>query len=338
MGTTTRIHVHNSCADVTSNVVLMYLQPVDPQDNYLYSAWNVLNPSPGSQQQVELNTSFSASIAAVGSSVQDYSDPVALTLGAPALITDQNNQSPAIVGISTRPITGDEVGLDNECISPPTPLSAIWYVNGRKVVETNNTPATALNAGFVTTFQLQQSVWVMFGQRPQTTTTYTIQTFGEAVEIPIPNGAADVYIEAFTNPHGIDTFQPLTANNFNALVQRSVRDFVSYRRSSLLREGSRLRAGTNSPQATTKDISDVSVQPLSGEPVLNGHGVGYVVFDGTKVAEVHSGLFPPSADLPVEGREYKVTGTYDANHLPFSYAVKCTKADRPVSAFELTTV
>ncbi|MGV1009985.1 MAG: hypothetical protein ACOYBY_15470 [Dermatophilaceae bacterium] len=219
--TTTVIHVHNSVTQPTSNVVLLFLQPVSAQDNYVYSAWNVLNPSSGSHQQVDLTTSFSASVAAIGSAVSDYTDPVGLTLGTPALVSNPNNQSPAIAGLSSRSITSDEVGLDNECITPDTDLSSIWYVNGNEVVQTNNTATTSLNPGFVSTFQLKQSVWVMFGQRPTTTTTYTVQTFNQAVQIPIPNGATDVYIEAYTDANGIDTFKSVSSADFYASVQRS---------------------------------------------------------------------------------------------------------------------
>jgi len=219
--TTTVIHVHNGVTQPTSNVVLLFLQPVSAQDNYVYSAWNVLNPSSGSHQQVDLTTSFSASVAAIGSAVSDYTDPVGLTLGTPALVANPNNQSPAIAGLSSQSITSDEVGLDNECTTPDTDLSIIWYVNGNEVVQTNNTTTTSLNPGFTGTFQLIQSVWVMFGQRPTTTTTYTVQTFSQSVQIPIPNGATDVYIEAYTDSKGIDTFKSVSSVDFYASVQRS---------------------------------------------------------------------------------------------------------------------
>ena len=334
--TTTIIHVHNSVTDVTSNVVLLFLQPVAAEDNYVYSAWNVLNPSPGSHQQVDLTTSFAGSIAALGSAVTDYTDPAGLTLGTPGLITDSNNQSPAIAGTSTRSITTDEVGLDNECLTPATDLSVIWYVNGNKVVETNNTAATTLNPGFVSTFQLKQSVWVMFGQRPQITTTYTVQTFNQAVQIPIPNGATDVYIEAYTE-NGIDTFKPVTADQFSALTQQSARDFLGYRRAALAEmENAQLR-GTGSAQIVTKDISEVSVLPLHGDPFLNGHGIGHIDFDGPTVTQLRCGIFPINGPVPTVGQEYRITGTYDLTHLPFNYQLKCTQAGRPASYFAPTT-
>ena len=40
-------------------------------------------------------------------------------------------------------------------------------------------------------------------------------------EIPIPNGATDLYIQAFTDPTGRDTFQAVTPAEFAALSQKS---------------------------------------------------------------------------------------------------------------------
>jgi len=334
--TTTTIHVHNTVTDVTSNVVLMFLQPVQPQDNYVYSAWNVLNPAPGSHQQIDLTTSFSASIAAFGSSVTDFTDPVGLTLGTPALVSDPNQQSPAIGGQSSRQITQDQVGLDNECLSPATNLSVIWYVNGNKVVETNNTASTTLNPGFVSTFQLKQSVWVMFGQRPQITTTYTAQTFGQAVEIPIPNGATDVYILAYTD-NGIDTFKPTTQAEYEELVSRSRQDFQNYQRRQLDElENTQLRGGrAGNLQVTTRQIENVSVLPLHGDPLLGGHGIGAIDFNGPDVVQLRCGIFAQNAPIPAVGTQYRITGTYaDGSKLPFGYTLTCSQAGRPASYFQ----
>ncbi len=217
---TTRIHIHNGIDKDNSNVMMLFLQPVEPKEDYVYSAWNVLNPSRNSQQQCELATSFAASIASFESPNVNYSDPVALTLGAAALITNKNGLSPAISGISNAAITESEVGLDNQATTPPTDLSVTWYVNGNKVVQTNNTRESTLNPGFMSTFQLKQAVWVMFGQQPQITTTFTAQTFGRALEVPIPNGATDVYIASYTESNGIDTFKPVSAAEFDALTRQ----------------------------------------------------------------------------------------------------------------------
>jgi hypothetical protein len=272
----------------------------------------------------------------MSSLVSDYTDPVGLSLGTAALITNPNNQSPAISGASTRAITADEVGLDNEAITPPTDLSVIWYVNGNKVVQTNNTPSTSHNPGFVSTFQLKQSVWVMFGQRPQITTTYTVQTFNQAVQIPIPNGATDVYIEAYTATGGIDTFRVATAADFTALDRRSASDFLTYLRSGLDRQENAQLRGL-SADVVTKDIHDVNVLPLHGDSFLNHHGIGHIDFDGTKVVELRCGIFPQGKPLPTVGQEYVITGIYDATNLPFNYTLKCTQAGRPVSRFAPTT-
>jgi hypothetical protein len=177
---------------------------------------------------------------------------------------------------------------------------------------------------------------VMFGQRPQITTTYTVQTFNEAVEIPIPNGAQDVYIQAYTN-NGIDTFKTVTAEEFNALTRQSGQDFLSYRRSGLTKvENAQLR-GARTPNVVTKDISEVSVLPLYGDPFLNGAGIGHIDFNGTNITQLRCGIFPAIGGLPLVGQDYRITGTYDDTHLPFAYTLRCTQAGGPVAYFALTT-
>jgi hypothetical protein len=79
-------------------------------------------------------------------------------------------------------IDKEQVGLQNDAITPPTNLSVTWYVNGNKVVETNNTSTTTLNPGFKSLFQLKQSIFVFLGQRPTETETYTLSTINKAQE------------------------------------------------------------------------------------------------------------------------------------------------------------
>ena len=182
-------------------------------------------------------------MAAFSSSRGDYTDPVALAYGQPLLVTNQDEQGPTIGGDSSLSITPDEVGLDNECITPATNLSVTWYVNGNKVVETNNTVTTTLNPGFDSTFQLKQSVWLMFGQKPISTSTYTVQTFSRTTEIPVPNGASDLYIEAYTN-NGVDTFKAVTKAEFAVLTERTKQEFNLYRKTALL-QGEKTKRDTS---------------------------------------------------------------------------------------------
>jgi hypothetical protein len=213
----TNLHFFNNTTDVTSNQILIFLQPTGALDNYKFSAWNVLNPSIGSAQQAVLTSHFSGSVAAFGDSTGDYTRPVVLQLGLPQLVTNPNNQSPVIGGASSSTISPTQVGLDNECNTPNTNLSITWYVNGNKVVETNNTPTTTLNQGFEATFELTPSIYVMLAQAPTVTQTYTLQSFGKMAAFPVAVSATDLYFEVAT-VNGIDSVQSISQADYDKLV------------------------------------------------------------------------------------------------------------------------
>ena len=224
----TKLNFLNNTSKPTSNQILIFLQPVGPQQNYLFSAWNVLNPSIGSTQSVILNNEFSGSIATFGDTRGNYSGPVSLPLGKALQITNPNNQSP-VIGLPGDSIDKEQVGLQNDAITPPTNLSVTWYVNGNKVVETNNTSTTTLNPGFKSLFQLKQSIFVFLGQRPTETETYTLSTINKTQEFPIRNSATEVSFEVYTDTDGIDKFREISNQQFNTLVEQSVRLSKTYR-------------------------------------------------------------------------------------------------------------
>lgn len=219
---TIKLNFFNNTDRPTSNQILIFLEPIDPQENYLFSAWNVLNPSIGSTQAVTLSNEFSGSIATFGDNRGNYSRPVALPLGNALQITNPNNQSP-VIGLPGDSIFPEQVGLQNEAKTPPTRLSVTWYVNGNKVVETNNTDVTTLNPGFKSLFQLKQSVFLYLGQKPTETETYTIQTINKAQEFKVPNDETEMNFEVYTEPDGVDKFRLVSTNTYHHLVEEAIR-------------------------------------------------------------------------------------------------------------------
>ncbi len=221
MDINTTITFFNQVDAPTSNQILIFLQPEGAQDNYLFSAWDVLNPAIGSHASAQLSTQYSGSIATFGDTRGTYSDPVEMPLGQALGITNPNNQSPVIGGPDpSSGITSDEVGLANNCLTPPTDLSVAWYINGSRVVETNNTATTTLNPGFISTFQLKQAIFCMLAQVPTEGTTFTLQSFGRMTAFPIPNGAPEVNILVKT-VGGIDQFE-LSPKSFDELIHEGL--------------------------------------------------------------------------------------------------------------------
>jgi hypothetical protein len=253
---TTNLHFINNTVAVTSNVILIFLQPTGALENYNFYAWEVLNPSIGSTQMAVLTNSFSGSIATYGDSRGNYSRPVALTLGVPLLVTNPNNQSP-VIGVpdqNNTQVPADAVGLENQAVTPPTDLSVKWYVNNNLVVETNNTQTTTLNPGFTATFELKQSIYCMLAQPPTVTSTYTIQTFSRMTEFAVPSNATDLYFEAYTNSQGIDTFKQITQAPFQQAQQSALlaAKSLSDATQSLRQEISALKASRASGTASLK--------------------------------------------------------------------------------------
>lgn len=254
---TTNLHFLNNTAAPTSNVILIFLQPTGALENYNFYAWEVLNPSIGSTQMAVLTNSFSGSIATYGDSRGNYSRPVALPLGVPLLVTNPNNQSP-VIGVpdqNSTQVPADAVGLENQAVTPPTDLSVQWYVNNNLVVETNNTQTTTLNPGFISTFELKQSIYCMLAQPPTVTSTYTIQTFSQMTEFAVPSDATDLYFEVYTDPKtGIDSFESITQSQFQQAQQSALRAArsLSVATQSLRKELSDLRASRASQQAAAR--------------------------------------------------------------------------------------
>ena len=322
---TTHIHVHNTIEQQTANKVLMFLQPVEVSANYQFSAWNVLNPGRGSSQHVDLTTSFSASNSEWGSSRGDYTDPVALPLGTAVTINDLGGQSATInTGEVHGPLTPAQVGMYNAATTPPTDLSVTWYVNGNKVVETNNTDLTTLNPGFTSTFELKQSVYVMFGQAPTVTQTYLVQTFSNTVEIAIPNGATDVYIVAYTGPDG-DTFKSVDAPTFQAL-QRGAAEAREYWQLAYVDQ-----PADDGLQTERKHIQNVRLAPAGGgvNPLAGFVGQGEVTVDNGTVIRLAARTF--TANLPVVGTRYHITFDY-MDGTPGARTLQC-RTSEPLSIF-----
>ena len=81
-----------------------------------------------------------------------------------------------------------------------------------------------------------------------------------------------------------------------------------------------------------KDVHDVRIVPLHGDPVLTD-GIGHMDFNGPNLVLLRCGIFAQNKPLPKVGTEYVVTGEFDVNPLPFRYTMRCTVAARPESRF-----
>jgi hypothetical protein len=84
----------------------------------------------------------------------------------------------------------------------------------------------------------------------------------------------------------------------------------------------------------TRDIHDVTVSPLYGDPMLEGHGIGHIDFDAHgQVTQLRCGIFAQNKPIPKQDEECVITGEYDDTKLPFKFTLKCTTPGRPQSVF-----
>ncbi len=219
---TTTLHFHNNVSHVNENRILIFLQPVNPQDTYMYAAWTVLNPAIGGHQSAVLSTSFSGAAAALGST--DYTDPKPLSLGTyPLQVINPNNQGLLIDGEDTSiSLTPNQVGLENLAETPPTHISLQWYVNNNLTVQTNNTAVSALTPGFTATFELQQYVYLMLGPKPIQEPSYTVQVFSKTQQFAVPSSVSDLYFEVYTDPKtDVDQFKQVSVSDYQQAMHRS---------------------------------------------------------------------------------------------------------------------
>lgn len=82
----------------------------------------------------------------------------------------------------------------------------------------------------------------------------------------------------------------------------------------------------------TRDIHDVRVVPLHGDPVLTD-GIGHIDFNGPSPTLLRCGIFAQNKPVPKVGTEYVVSGEFDDPPMPFQYTMRCTVAARPESRF-----
>lgn len=86
------------------------------------------------------------------------------------------------------------------------------------------------------------------------------------------------------------------------------------------------------PAIVTRDVHDVRLLPLHGDPILT-HGIGHMDFNGPNLLLLRCGIFAQNKPLPRVGTEYVVTGEFDDHPMPFRFTVRCTVAGRPESRF-----
>jgi hypothetical protein len=196
--TTVNFHFHCLTDQVGDKKCLLFLQPIGSDTteakDYDYFAWQSFHPAKGSNNTTALQTVYSAGVAKYPTtSLNEYTDPVGLDLGQPKEVINTNGSDPHFSNQS-KPIPKDVVGVYNACTTPDQALSVIWYVNGNKVVTTNNSDNSKLLPKDTSEFELKQTLYVTLATY-DSEATYDTQTISQMFTFPFKNDDTDLYFE-----------------------------------------------------------------------------------------------------------------------------------------------
>ena len=196
--TTVNFHFHCLTDKVGDKKCLLYLQPIGSDTtqakDYEYFAWQNFHPAKGSHNSIPLQTVYSAGVAKYPTTdFNEYTDPVGLDLGQAKKVINTNESDPHFSS-DNKSIPAGLVGVYNACITPDNDLSVIWYVNGNKVVTTNNTDGSKMVPMDTSEFELKQTLYVNLATY-DSEATYNIQTISQMFSFPFKNDDTDLYFE-----------------------------------------------------------------------------------------------------------------------------------------------
>jgi hypothetical protein len=196
--TTVNFHFHCLTDQVGDKKCLLFLQPIGSDTtqakDYEYFAWQNFHPAKGSHNTTVLQTVYSAGVAKYPTTdFGEYTDPVGLDLGQAKKVINTNGSDPHFSSDTTS-IPADLVGVYNACTTPDNDLSVIWYVNGNKVVTTNNTADSKMLPNDTSEFELKQTLYVTLATY-DSEATYNIQTISRMFTFPFKNDDTDLYFE-----------------------------------------------------------------------------------------------------------------------------------------------
>lgn len=177
---------------------MLFLQPVNSEsseaEDYEYFSWQHFHPAKGSHDTTSLHTVYSAGIAPFPTNdFAEFTDPVGLNLGEAKKVINTGGSEPHFSS-DTNKIGKDDVGVVNVCTDPDQFLSVIWYVNGDKVVATNNTDDSKLLPNDTSEFELKQTLYVTLAIY-DSEKTYNIQTVARMFDFEFNNDDTDLYFE-----------------------------------------------------------------------------------------------------------------------------------------------
>ncbi|MHA7630761.1 hypothetical protein [Corallococcus sp. M7] len=190
--TATTFNVTNNTGGALGNqYILVFLTPLMNSANYVYAAWQQLNPGEGATQPFVLNQNITASVTSPNGTT---SAQVSISPGYLSQATNPRGLSPVLgAPQQSSSVTPQQSGVQN-FTNPFIPLTSNWYVNGNLVVSSS----TQLTGGAFSAFELQTTLYWAIGNT-STGANYTLNQITPLQSYSLPAGTAAVNVSVTYN-------------------------------------------------------------------------------------------------------------------------------------------
>ncbi|CAB1275493.1 hypothetical protein [Candidatus Nitrosacidococcus tergens] len=186
---TVKFNVKNNLPTQTTNHVLVFLKPVQPQSDYQYFAWQDLNPSQG--YIIPFDFSIDISVA-VGDINGGLGSPTSINPGQCFTAINPNGQTPKIDNIDINNVKPEQAGIVNGCNTPDTRIVLVWSNRGNRVITVGKGANDIINVGKIVTFELEPSLYFMAADPTITGPNFTLQDYSDTTEYKLNVGDSEV--------------------------------------------------------------------------------------------------------------------------------------------------
>lgn len=163
--TQTKFNVtNNSNGHLNNQYILVYVTPVAQAENWLYAAWQQLNPGDGSTRSFILDQKVSGQMLSTDGLYT--TNQVAIPPSYVSSLTNSGGLEPVLgaiqLGSQVNPptVTNTQSGIKNQTMDPGSAMYAQWLLNGNLTVQ-SLTPISA--GGTLSAFELNTTLYWAVG-------------------------------------------------------------------------------------------------------------------------------------------------------------------------------
>lgn len=213
--------VVNSLPQSVNENVLVFLMPVNANQNYQFAAWQNLNISPNGGSQ-PFDFVIDIAVQAVDQTNGSASPQMPINPGQVFDVVYNN-----VGGISLTPdsdtsrITPSQCGVINMLSPNPHLIQTNWYVNGNPCCSIQN-----LNQKSIQTFELEPSLYFYAAIPTVQGFNYTLQQVSMQTQYIIPVSAADV-TATWSRPGGMASADTFTFDPASATIIGDASQYVA---------------------------------------------------------------------------------------------------------------